>query len=70
MWVSDDYRIGMGGYLGYDGCYKGDFVMLVSFRVKNFRSFVDKALELRCEEGKGRAAVEGQEGGAFSPEST
>ena len=27
--------------------------MLVSFRVNNFRSFVDKALELRCEEGQG-----------------
>lgn len=27
--------------------------MLVSFRVKNFRSFVDRALYLRCEEGQG-----------------
>lgn len=33
--------------------------MLVSFRVKNFRSFVDKALELRCEEGTGREVGEG-----------
>lgn len=27
--------------------------MLVSFRVMNFQSFVDKALELCCEEGQG-----------------
>lgn len=33
--------------------------MLVSFRVKNFRSFVDEALELRCAEGRGVEAGDG-----------
>lgn len=44
--------------------------MLVSFRVKNFKSFVDRALDCRFGDGQGRAAVEGQEGEPFSPEST
>lgn len=31
-----DYGIGKGCEVGYDGCYTGDIVMLVSFRVKIF----------------------------------
>lgn len=52
-------RVGYLGYGPYDGCYKGDFVMFVSFRVRNFRSFVDETLELRCEEGRGCEVGEG-----------